>query len=68
MSLRQRLKHTLAVAERQNEMLGASNRLAMEQHAEIQSARYAGKWYRERWILTMIVLIVVFGAVAIGLV
>ena len=68
MSLRQRLKYTMGVVNKYSEMIGAANRKMMEQHAEIQTARYAAKWYRERWIWTMIVLIVVFGVVALGLV
>ena len=68
MSLRQRLKHTMGVVEKYSAMLGAANRKMMEQHAEIQTARYAAKWYRERWIFTMIALIIVFGAVAVALV
>ena len=67
MSLRQRLKHTLEVANRYSEILGRTNLLLMETRAQHQAARHAARWYRERWIFTMIALIVVFGAVAIGL-
>ena len=68
MSVRQRLKHTVKVADSLNMLLGAANRKMVEQHAEIQTARYAARWYRERWIFTMIALIIVFGAVAVVLV
>ena len=66
--MRQRLKQTLRVANSLNHLLGAANRKMMEQHAETQTARYAARWYRERWIFTMIALIIVFGAVAVVLV
>lgn len=68
MSVRQRLKHTTEVANRYSEILGRTNLVLMETRAQHQAARYAARWYRERWIFTMIALIIVFGAVAVALV
>ncbi len=67
MSQRQRLKQTIKVAQKYQAMLGAANVKMLEQHAEIQAARHAAKWYSKRWIWTMVTLIVVVGVVAVAL-
>ena len=68
MSMRKRLKHTIEVGNEYFRLLGEANMLQMETEAEMKAARYAARWYRERWIFTMIALIVVVLAVAGGLV
>jgi hypothetical protein len=68
MSVRQRLKHTIEVADRYSRLLGASNVLLSETQAKHQAARYAARWYRERWIFTVLTLIIALLAVAGGLV
>ena len=65
--MRQRIKHTTNVARQYEQLTAIGNLKNSELTAQLKASRYATRWYRERWIFTMIALIVVVLAVAGGL-
>lgn len=64
LSVRQRLKHTIDTANEYHRLLGAANLEVMELKAEMRAARYAARWYRKRWIWTLMALIVAMVGIA----
>ena len=68
MSIRQRLKHTMAVVDEYVKITGQNNLTIGELDATAQAARFSAHQYRRRWIYTMVALILVVLAVGIGLV
>lgn len=66
MSLRQRLKHTMAVVDQYVRLMGEANLKRAELEATVQAARYSAHQYRRRWIYTMVALILVVLAVGLA--
>ena len=71
MSQRARLRETMAVAETNERAAQGLHALAKIQqdtlramNSDLKDARYALKWYRRRWLWTMVALIVAMTGVA----